>query len=131
MTKPGWLTGISRNVFILGLVSFFTDLSSAMLYPIIPIFLTATLGATPAIVGVIEGLAESTASILKLFSGWLSDRLGIRRPLGLAGYGLAAGSRPLAGGGYASAACDGSRMAARVGCSGAGPVRQRSEDRPT
>src|ERR1700716_928043 len=78
MTKPGWLTGISRNVFILGLVSFFTDLSSEMLYPIIPIFLTATLGATPAIVGVIEGLAESTASILKLFSGWLSDRRRLR-----------------------------------------------------
>src|ERR1700716_4724371 len=90
MTKPGWLTGISRNVFILGLVSFFTDLSSEMLYPIIPIFLTATLGATPAIVGVIEGLAESTASILKLFSGWLSDRLRLRRPLGLAGFGVGA-----------------------------------------
>jgi MFS family permease len=95
MSERGWLTGISRNVFILGLVSFFTDLSSEMLYPIIPIFLTATLGATPAIVGVIEGLAESTASILKLFSGWLSDRLGIRRPLVLAGYGLAAATRPL------------------------------------
>ncbi|HUS04783.1 MAG TPA: MFS transporter [Bryobacteraceae bacterium] len=76
-------------------MSFFTDISSEMLYPIIPIFLTSTLGATPAIVGVIEGFAESTASILKLFSGWFSDRLGIRRPIVLAGYGLAAATRPL------------------------------------
>jgi Arabinose efflux permease len=95
MKERGWRAGISRNVFVLGLVSFFTDISSEMLYPVIPIFLTATLGATPAIVGLIEGLAESTASILKLFSGWLSDRLGIRRPLVLAGYGLAAATRPL------------------------------------
>ncbi|HLG29954.1 MAG TPA: hypothetical protein VI387_07065, partial [Candidatus Brocadiales bacterium] len=64
--------GISKNVFVLGLVSFFNDIASEMIYPIVPIFLTSVLGAPMAIVGLIEGIAESTASILKVFSGWLS-----------------------------------------------------------
>ncbi|MEJ7606509.1 MAG: MFS transporter [Bryobacteraceae bacterium] len=87
--------GITRNVFWLGLVSFFTDASSEMLYPIVPIFLTTTLGASPAIVGMIEGLAEATASLLKIWSGWLSDKLQVRRPLIFAGYGVSALTRPL------------------------------------
>jgi MFS family permease len=87
--------GITRNVFILGVVSFFTDLSSEMLYPIVPLFITTVLGASPAVVGIIEGLAETTASLLKIWSGWLSDRIGVRKPLVFAGYGLSALTRPL------------------------------------
>jgi MFS family permease len=87
--------GISRNVFLLGLVSLCTDASTEMIYPLIPLFLTQALGAPTAIVGVIEGLAEATASVLKGFSGWLSDRTGVRRPMVIFGYGLAAVTKPL------------------------------------
>ena len=66
-----------------------------MIYPLIPLFLTQALGAPMAIVGVIEGLAEATASVLKGFSGWLSDRTGVRRPMVIFGYGLAAATKPL------------------------------------
>ncbi|MEW6572729.1 MAG: MFS transporter [Bacillota bacterium] len=76
------------NIILLGLVSFLTDVSSEMVYPLVPLFLTLQLGATPAIVGVIEGLAESTASLLKVFSGYWSDRAGQRKPLAIAGYAL-------------------------------------------
>ncbi|WP_334109847.1 MFS transporter, partial [Thermodesulfitimonas autotrophica] len=76
------------NIILLGLVSFFTDVSSEMVYPLVPLFLTVQLGATPAIVGVIEGLAESTASLLKVFSGYWSDRVGRRKPLAITGYAL-------------------------------------------
>jgi len=87
--------GVSRNVWWLGVTSFFTDISSEMLYPLIPIFITATLGAPAYAVGVIEGVAEATASFLKLVSGWLSDRLGRRRAIVIAGYGLSAAAKPL------------------------------------
>ncbi len=87
--------GISRNVFLLGIVSLFTDASTEMIYPLIPLFLTSVLGAPVSVLGLIEGLAEATASILKGFSGWLSDRLGMRRPLVIFGYGLAALTKPL------------------------------------
>ena len=79
-----------RNVTALGLVSMFNDIASEMVYPIIPIFLTAVLGAPVAIVGIIEGVAEATASILKVFSGWLSDRLRHRKSFVAAGYTLSA-----------------------------------------
>lgn len=81
----------------LGLVSLFTDMSSEMIYPLLPVFLTATLGAGPAALGAIEGVAEATASLLKLISGAWSDRLGTRKPLVLAGYGLSSIMRPLMG----------------------------------
>ena len=80
----------NRNVTALGLVSMFNDIASEMVYPIIPIFLTAVLGAPVAIVGIIEGVAEATASILKVFSGWLSDRLRHRKSFVAAGYTLSA-----------------------------------------
>lgn len=89
------ISGISRNVFILGLVSLATDASSELIYPLIPLFLTQTLGAPMPIVGMIEGVAEATASILKGVSGWLSDRIRLRRPLVMFGYGLAAITKPL------------------------------------
>lgn len=82
--------GVERNVFRLGIVSFFTDISSEMIYPLVPIFLTETLGAPRAIVGVIEGVAESTASTFRVVSGWLSDKVGKRKPFALAGYGMSA-----------------------------------------
>ncbi len=89
------IKGVKKNVFILGLVSFFTDISSEMLYPIIPIFLTAVLHAPMSVVGLIEGIAESTASILKVVSGWLSDKSGKRKPFVIYGYGLSTVAKPL------------------------------------
>jgi len=80
--------GISRNVSVMGLVSFFNDMASEMIYPIVPIFLTAVLGAPASIVGLIEGIAESTASVLKVISGWFSDKLQKRKPFVIAGYSL-------------------------------------------
>jgi MFS family permease len=75
-----------RNIILLGLTSLLTDISSEMVYPLLPFFLTATLGASPAILGLVEGIAESTASILKVFSGYLSDRFRRRLPLAILGY---------------------------------------------
>ncbi len=82
---------------MLGVVSFFADVSSEIVYPLVPIFLTTVLGAPVAIVGLIEGVAESTASVVKFFSGWWSDRLPKRLPLVLGGYGLAALGKLLLG----------------------------------
>ena len=87
--------GISKNVFVLGLVSFFNDVASEMIYPIVPIFLTSVLGAPVAIVGLIEGVAESTASVLKVISGWLSDKLQKRKPFIIAGYSFSSISKIL------------------------------------
>jgi len=87
--------GISKNVFVLGLVSFFNDVASEMIYPLVPIFLTSVLGAPLAIVGLIEGIAESTASVLKVVSGWLSDRWQKRKPFVVAGYSFSAISKIL------------------------------------
>lgn len=73
------------NIIILGITSFLTDLSTEMVYPLLPLYLT-TLGASPAIIGFIEGIAESLASFLKVFSGYISDRIGKRKPLVIIGY---------------------------------------------
>ena len=94
--QPDFLIpGIKKNVFVLGLVSLFTDISSEMLYPVIPIFLTAVLGEPMYVVGLIEGIAEGTASILKVISGWYSDRTGKRKPFVIVGHTLSAISKPL------------------------------------
>ena len=69
-----------RNIIFLGLISFFMDISSEMVYPIIPLYLTSAFGATPAIVGIIEGIAESTASLLKVFSGYITDKYKKKKP---------------------------------------------------
>ena len=75
------------NIIVLGIVSFLTDVSTEMVYPLLPLYLTsARIGATPAIVGLIEGLAESTASLLRVFSGYWSDRLQQRKSLAITGY---------------------------------------------
>lgn len=83
------------NVIVLGFVSFLTDISSEMVYPLIPLYLTGKLGAAPALVGIIEGVAESLASLLKLFSGYISDKFRSRKPLAIGGYGFSAASKGL------------------------------------
>ncbi|MCM8815621.1 MAG: MFS transporter [Candidatus Omnitrophica bacterium] len=77
-----------NQIFVLGLVSFFVDISSEMIYPVIPIFLTTIVGANVAILGLIEGIAESAASLLKVLSGYMSDKIGKRKILALFGYGF-------------------------------------------
>ncbi len=88
---------LSSGVVALGWVSFLTDFSSDMIYPLLPDFLTRSLGAGPAVLGLIEGVAEATASTFKMISGWWSDRAGRRKPLVVAGYSLASFVRPLVG----------------------------------
>lgn len=83
------------TVWALGWVSLLTDVSTEMIYPLLPVFLTGTLGASVAFVGLIEGMAESTASLVKIWSGWRSDRVRRRKPLMIGGYGLSAMTRPL------------------------------------
>jgi MFS family permease len=78
------------NVIVLGLTSFFTDISSEMVYPLIPFFLTTTLGASPALLGIIEGVAESVASLLKVVSGYISDKFRNRKVLAITGYSSSA-----------------------------------------
>jgi MFS family permease len=89
------ILGFPKNVFVLGLVSLFMDISSEMIYPLIPLYLNNVLHASKTSIGLIEGMAESTASILKVFSGWLSDRLGKRKALIFWGYGISVFSRPI------------------------------------
>ncbi len=88
---------LPRTVVVLGLVSLLNDAASEMVTPLLPIFLTATLGAGPVVVGFVEGLAEATASVLKLVSGRLADRGVPAKPLVIAGYGLSNTTRPLLG----------------------------------
>ena len=92
---PRGLRAVPRGVWALGFVSLFMDVSSEMIHALLPVFLVTSLGASAVSVGLIEGVAESTASIAKLFSGALSDWLGRRKPLVLLGYGLAAFTKPL------------------------------------
>lgn len=86
--------GFGKNVFVAGLVSFFMDISSEMVYPLVPLFLANVIGVNKSVIGLIEGIAESTASLLKVFSGWFSDRIGNRKWLMAAGYGISTLSRP-------------------------------------
>ena len=86
---------IPRTVWALGAVSLCMDLSSELVHSLLPVYLTVVLGAGMAAVGLVEGIAEATASIVKVFSGALSDRLGHRKPLVVLGYALAALSKPL------------------------------------
>ena len=89
------ILGYSKNVFFAGLVSLFMDMSSEMIYPLIPLFLTEVLMATKTTVGLIEGIAESSASLLKVFSGYISDVTKKRKPLMALGYGISTLSRLL------------------------------------
>ncbi|MEA3001033.1 MAG: hypothetical protein QOK17_2866 [Sphingomonadales bacterium] len=111
MAKPA----IPRTVWALGFVSLFMDLSSDTIHALLPLFLTVTLGVSVTIVGVIDGIAEATASISKVFSGWLSDRMGRRKPLILLGYGLGALSKPLFPLAHSATLVLGARFADRIG----------------
>jgi MFS family permease len=96
-TTGRYFAGLSRNTFLLAFASLFADISTEMLYPILPIFLTQTLKASGSIVGLVEGIAEATQNIVQSFSGWLSDKLQRRKPIALVGYTLAAIAKPLMG----------------------------------
>lgn len=93
--KNGLFKGITANIIILGLVSMFTDLGSQIVFPLIPLFLVNVLGASAVVVGLVEGAAEATASLLKVFSGYWSDKIRKRRLFVLLGYGLSTITKPL------------------------------------
>jgi MFS family permease len=97
-TRAGDIAGrpaIPRTVWALGLVSLFMDISSEMIHALLPLLLTTTLGVSVAMDGLIDGVAESAATITKVFSGYISDRIGRRKPLILIGYGLGALTKPV------------------------------------
>ncbi len=85
---------LPRNVWAVSLTSFFMDISSEMVLNVLPLFLLNVLGVRTSLIGVIEGVAEATASLLKVFSGWLSDKLGGRKWIAVTGYGISALSKP-------------------------------------
>ncbi len=89
--------GLTRSTAYLAFASFFADVSTELLYPILPVFLTQTLHASGSIVGLVEGVAEATQNIVQGFSGWLSDTLQRRKPIALVGYIVAATAKPLIG----------------------------------
>ena len=106
---------IPRTVWVLGFVSMFMDISSEIIHALLPIFMTATLGLSVAMVGLVDGIAEATASITKVFSGYISDRIGKRKPLILLGYGLGALSKPLFAVASGALPILGARFADRIG----------------
>jgi MFS family permease len=91
--KTEWRS-LPRNVWAVSLTSFFMDISSEMVINIVPLFLYNVLGVGAGVIGLIEGIAEAAASLLKVFSGWLSDRLGARKWLAVTGYGLSTLAKP-------------------------------------
>jgi len=93
--RKSLFTGISKNVAAMGLTSFLTDFSTELYYPLLPVFLRTVIGTGVRFIGIIEGIAETTASLLKLVSGWLSDKLNRRKALVIGGYGLSGLTRPL------------------------------------
>src|SRR5262249_1798108 len=92
---PAGTKRLPRAVIALGFASLFTDVSSEMIFPLLPVFLTAALGASPQFLGLVEGAADTVSSLLKLGSGYLADPLPRRKPLVVAGYGIATAARPL------------------------------------
>jgi len=95
MSSPNPFHGIPRTVWVLGLISLFMDISSELVHGLLPVFLVGHLGASMLTLGLIEGVAEATALLVKIFSGSLSDYFGRRKGLLLLGYGLGALSKPL------------------------------------
>lgn len=110
----GW-RAVPRGVWILGFVSMFMDISSEMIHALLPVFLIAGLGATPAMLGVIEGIAEGASAIVKVFSGTISDWLGRRKLLAVIGYGLGALSKPAFALALTPLDVFGARLADRIG----------------
>ncbi len=95
MSRKNILRGISANVIVLGFVSFLTDVSSDMIYPLLPLFLVQYVGASHGFIGLVEGIAESTAAFFTLISGFWADRMKDRTRLILGGYSISSFSRPL------------------------------------
>ena len=93
----GYFAGLSRSTFLLALASFFSDISTEMLYPVLPVFLIQTLHANGSIVGLVDGFAQAVQNLVQGFSGSLSDKLQKRKPIALAGYFLSAIAKPLMG----------------------------------
>ncbi len=89
------ILGLQHNVFFLGLVSLFNDFSAEMVYSVMPAFLTVVLGAPPVFLGFMEGFVDAFASLLKIFSGWLSDKVGSRKWFAVIGYALSVGTRSM------------------------------------
>jgi MFS family permease len=106
---------IPRTVWALGLVSLLMDTSSEIVHALLPLFMTVQLGLSVAMLGLIDGVAEATASITKLFSGYISDRVGRRKPLILIGYGLAAVTKPFFAIAGSAGLIFGARFADRIG----------------
>lgn len=113
--KKASIKELPRNVWAVSLTSFFMDISSEMVINIVPLFLSNVLGVKANIIGIIEGVAESTASILKLFSGWLSDKLKGRKWIAVAGYGISALAKPFFYFANSWGAVAGVRWADRIG----------------
>jgi len=95
--RQGHFAGLSKSTYLLALASFFSDVSTEMLYPVLPVFLTQTLAASGSIVGLIDGFAQALQNIVQGFSGALSDKLQRRKPIALLGYFLSAIAKPLMG----------------------------------
>jgi MFS family permease len=92
-----FFAGLTRNTFLLAFASLFADISTEMLYPILPVFLTDTLGAKPTVIGIIEGIATAGQNVVQGVSGWISDKFQRRKPIALVGYIVAAISKPFIG----------------------------------
>jgi len=114
-SQKGGLRTLPRNVWAVSLTSFFMDISSEMVINVLPLFLSNVLGVKTNIIGLIEGVAEATASLLKVFSGWLSDRLRARKWLAVSGYGLSTLAKPFFYFANSWGAVAGVRWADRVG----------------
>jgi len=114
-TQTRYLAGVSRDTVLLACTSLFADISSEMLYPILPIFLTQILHASGSVVGLVEGVAGATQNIVQGFSGWLSDRLQKRKSLALIGYFVSAIGKPLIGVANAWPGALGGRFLDRLG----------------
>jgi MFS family permease len=110
-----YFAGLSRNTFLLALSSLFADISTEMLYPVLPIFLTQVLHASGSIVGLVDGVAQATQNIVQGFSGTISDRLQRRKPVALIGYLLAAIAKPMMGLATVWPALLGARLVDRLG----------------
>ena len=108
-------SGLSRETFLLGLASLFSDISSEMLYPVLPIFLTQSMHVGGSVVGLVEGTAQATQNIAQGLSGWLSDRTQRRKPIALVGYLLGAVAKPLIGMSTAWQGVLGARFLDRLG----------------
>jgi MFS family permease len=113
-----YFSGLTRNSVLLAVASLFSDISTEMLYPILPVYLTQYLKANGSVVGIIEGIAQATQNIIQGFSGWLSDKLQKRKPIALVGYILSAISKPFIGVANAWPGVLGARFTDRLGAGG-------------